>query len=61
MVLWVLWFYVRETESSTGRVSGFKASKKPGPRLKVSSNRLGESGIELGTLGYKASDLSTVF
>ena len=31
-------------ESSTGSGSGFKASHKTGPRLKVSSNRLGEAG-----------------
>ena len=31
-------------ESSTGSGSGLKASQKTGPRLKVSSNRLGEAG-----------------
>ena len=45
-------------EGSTGG-SGFKASRKTEPRLKVSSDRLGEPGIELGTPWYKASDLST--
>ena len=29
------------------------------PGFRVSSNRLDESGIELGTPGYKASGLST--
>ena len=41
----VLWFLCPETpESSTGSGSGFKASQKTGPRLKVSSDRLGEAG-----------------
>ena len=31
-------------EGSTGSGSGFKASKKMGQRLKVSSDRLGEAG-----------------
>ena len=31
-------------EGSTGRGSDFKASQKTGPKLKVSSNRLGEAG-----------------
>ena len=31
-------------EGSTGSGSGFKASQKMGPRLKVSSDRLGEAG-----------------
>ena len=44
---------------STGRGSGFKASQKIGPKLKDLSNRREESGILLGTTGYKASDLST--
>ena len=35
-------------EGSTGSGSGFKASQKMGPRLKVSSDRLGEPGIILG-------------
>ena len=30
-----------------------------GAQLRVSSDRLGGAGIELGTHGYKASDLST--
>ena len=29
------------------------------PGFRISSNRLGESGIELGTPGYKTSGLST--
>ena len=44
---------------STGSGSSFKASQKTGPRLNVSIDRLGETRIELGTPGYKASDLST--
>ena len=41
----VLWFYVQELkEVSTGSGSGFKASQKPGKRLEVSSDRLGEAG-----------------
>ena len=47
------------SEGSTGNCSGLKASQSTGPRLKVSSNRLGEPGIELGTPGYEAIDLST--
>ena len=31
-------------KGSTGSVSGFKASQKTGPKLKVSSDRLGEAG-----------------
>ena len=31
-------------EGSTGSDSGFKASQKTGPQLKVSSDRLGEAG-----------------
>ena len=38
-------------EGSTGSGSGFKASQKMGPWLNVSSNRLGELGIKLGTPG----------
>ena len=33
----------RTPEGSTGSGSGFKASKKTGQRLKVSSDRLGEA------------------
>ena len=33
-------------EGSTGSGSDFKASQKTEPRLKVSSDRLGEAGIE---------------
>ena len=47
------------TEGSTCSGSGFKASQKVGPCLKVSSDRLGKLGIEFETPGYKASDLST--
>ena len=43
----------------TGISSGFKASQKTGPRLKVLSDRLGRPGIELRTPTYKGSDLST--
>ena len=38
-------------EGSTGSGSGFKASQKTGQRLKVSSDRLGEAGIEPATPG----------
>ena len=44
---WVygLWFLCPGTsEGSTGSGSGFKLSQKTGPRLKVSSGRLGEAG-----------------
>ena len=58
-VFMVLWFYVRKHPyAQPAVVLVFKATQKTGPGLKVSSNRLGESGIELGTHGYKASDLS---
>ena len=47
-------------EGSTGSGSDFKVSQKMGPQfIKVSSDRLGEQGIKLGTPGYKASDLSS--
>ena len=46
-------------EGSTDSGSDFKASWKTGPQLKVSSDRLGELGTELGTPVYKESDLST--
>ena len=36
-------------EISAGNGYDFKASQKTGPRLKVSSDRLGELGIELWT------------
>ena len=42
MVLWSL--MSRSTRRLTGSGSDFKASQKTGPRLKVSSNRLGEAG-----------------
>ena len=51
--------YPGAPKSSTGSDSGFKASQRTGPQFKVSSDRLGEPGIELRTPGYKASDLST--
>ena len=35
------------TKGSTGSGSGFKASRKTGQRLKVSSNKLGEAGNRL--------------
>ena len=44
----VLWFLCPGTpEGSTGSGSGFKASQKTGPRLKASSDRLGEAGNRL--------------
>ena len=46
----VLWFYARD--ASTGSGSGFKASQKTGPRLKVSSDRLGGPEIKLVTPGW---------
>ena len=45
-------------EGSTGSDSGFKASQKTGQRLKVSSDRLGESGIEPATPGLQDIGLS---
>ena len=39
-------------EGSTGSGSGFIASQKTGPRLKVSSDRLGGPGIKLVTPGW---------
>ena len=40
-----LWFLCPGTpKGSTGSGFGFKASQKMGPRLKVSSDRLGEAG-----------------
>ena len=57
-VFMVLWFYVmKHPYAQPAVVLVFKATQKTGPGLKVSSNRLGESGIELGTHMYKASDL----
>ena len=50
-----------ESEGSTDNCSGLKAYQKTGPRLKVSSNRLREPGIELGTPGYEGIDLSTCY
>ena len=40
----ILWFYVQEHRKAHRQCYGFKASQKTGPRLKVSSNRLGEAG-----------------
>ena len=40
-----LWF----SEGSTGSGSGFKASQKTGPQLKVSPDSLGEARIEPAT------------
>ena len=45
-------------ECSTGSGSGFKASHKRGQRLKVSSDRLGEPGIEPATPGLQDLGLS---
>ena len=44
---------------STSSGSGSKAFHQTGPRLNVSSDRLGKPGIERGTPVYKASDLFT--
>ena len=41
---WVYAFCPGTLEGSTGSGSGFKASQKTGPRLKVSSDRLGKAG-----------------
>ena len=49
----------RLNQAQPGVVLVFKVSQKVEPRLKVSSNRLVKTGLELGTPGYKASDLST--
>ena len=51
--------FVVTPKGSIGFGSGFKASQKTGPRLKVSTDRMGEPGIDLRTPRYKASDLST--
>ena len=60
MGLWFCGLCPGAPESSTGSGSGFKASQKSGPRfIKVSSDRLGEPGIILGTPGYEASILFT--
>ena len=45
-------------EGSTGGGSGFKASQKMGQRLKVSSDRLGEAGIEPAAPGLQDIGLS---
>ena len=47
MAGWVYGFVVLcpgALEGSTGNGSGFKAAQKTGPRLKVSSDRVGEAG-----------------
>ena len=58
-----LWFCGCIQSESTRRLNRqwfwFKMSQKTGPHLKVSSDGLGEPGIELGTPGYKANCLST--
>ena len=54
-----LLFYVGSTRRLNRQCFWFKESQKTEARLKVSSDRRGEPGIELGTPGYKASDLST--
>ena len=43
-------------EGSTESGSDFKASQKTGPRLKVSSDRLGEAEIEPTTPGLQGID-----
>ena len=43
--------YPGAAEGSTGRCSGIKPSQKLGLPIKVSSERLGEPGIDLGTTG----------
>ena len=50
----VLCFLSGSTQRLTGIGSGFKASQETGPWLKVSSDSLGEPGIELVTPVYKA-------
>ena len=57
-ILMVLCFYVWEHPRLNLQWFWFKTSQKMGPRLKVSSDRLVEPGIERGTLRFKASDLS---
>ena len=52
-------FYVLERPKAHQQWLWFKKSQKTGARLRVSSDRLGEPGIELGTLGYIASGLCT--
>ena len=44
-------------ERSIGSASDFKASQKTGPRLKVSSDRLGEPGIVPATPGLQGIGL----
>ena len=39
-------------EGSTGNCSGFKASQKTGQQLKVSSDRLGEAGLQMYFCGH---------
>ena len=41
----------------TGSGSGFKVSRKARPWFKILSYILGEPGMEVTTLGHKASDL----
>ena len=45
------------TEGLTGSGSGFKVSQKARPGFKILSYILGEPGMEVTTLGHKASDL----
>ena len=57
--LWFCGFLCPGTpEGSTGSGSGFKSSQKTEPRLKASSDRLGEAEIEPATLGLQDIGLS---
>ena len=61
---WVygLWFLCPGTsEGSTGSGSGFKLSQKTGPRLKVSSGRLGEAGNRTYNPGLRDIHLFVAF
>ena len=58
LVYGVCGFMSGRPEGSTGSGSDFKESKKTGPRLKVSSDRLGEPGIQLCSDLYKQTKQS---
>ena len=56
-VFW--WLYVRKHPKVQPAVFWVKKFQKTTQKLKVSSDRLGEPAIELGSTGYKARDIST--
>ena len=57
--LWLCGFMSWSTKRLNRQWFWFKTSQKMGLQLKVSSDRLVELEIELGTPGYKVGDLST--